>query len=77
MKSAKLTPARRRALEVLAKAEKSGHDVRISNVTNAACVYWQSADWLISNGLAELYAYDHIRFTSAGRDIAAAVVVTP
>lgn len=45
-----LTPARRRALEVLV----GGPVARYSNETDGAqgLIYWQSADWLLENNYA-------------------------
>jgi len=53
----KLTPARRKALAVLADADASGVNVRVSNATTppgapAPAVYWQVVDWLVKQGLA-------------------------
>lgn len=72
MARAALTPARKKALGVLLAAE-GRHTVRISNQTTDATVYWQSADWLIKNGLAELVAFEYLELTDAGRDISKAV----
>jgi hypothetical protein len=55
--TATLTPARRRALEVMAAIHP--RPARVSNVTAgpvrgeraSALVYWQSVDWLRSQGL--------------------------
>jgi hypothetical protein len=69
----KLTPARRRALEVLTAAERDGRPVRISNETNDAAVYWQSAAWLQQNGLAVSTwspQGQRIQLTDAGRHAA-------
>lgn len=53
-----LTPARRRGLEVLAATHP--YSGRYSNVTEAgyrdlrvSLVYWQTADWLVAQQLAE------------------------
>lgn len=72
MAAAALTPARKRALAVLLSAA-GRHTVRISNQTTDATVYWQSADWLIRTGLAELVALEYLELTDGGRDIAQAV----
>ena len=66
-----ITPARKRALTVLLDAKLDDRlPLRISNETNAACVYWQSAVWLVENGLAESPDPEHITLTAAGLDIA-------
>lgn len=44
----KLTPARRRGLQVLAHSGNA----RISNATSHQTVYWQTARWLLHEGLA-------------------------
>lgn len=70
-----LTPARKRALEVMAQAETNGYLVHVSNVTTTLNrrprVYWQTADWLIASGFAELLGGGgaDIRLTDAGRDL--------
>jgi len=70
----KLTPARRRALNVLAAGHRDGRALRVSNETNDACVYWQSADWLVANGLAVITdAGQRIQLTDAGRHVAGAL----
>ena len=73
-----LTDARKRALRVLLDHEASGHLVRISNQTSVPgqCVYWQSADWLIREGLATMPGGgwgDTLTLTDAGREAAKAV----
>lgn len=49
-----LTPARRRALEVMAATHP--RPARVSNTTTKTAgvplVYWQTADWLVAEGLA-------------------------
>lgn len=75
MKVAKLTPARLRALEVLAAQEAKGPGVyaRYSNETNLAAgtVYWQSADWLLKNELAVYPSNSpYLALTEAGRTLA-------
>lgn len=76
-----LTTARRRGLEVLAAREKSKdankrHRSFRTNTTNLELgqVYWQTADWLIDNGLAEevsgLTVTGVIQLTNQGRDLA-------
>lgn len=74
--SLKLTDARKRALAVLLAAESDGQDaVRVSNKTNARCIYWQSADWLAKQGLAVVFDVGAwVRFTDAGRTLAAQAV---
>ncbi len=69
----KLTPARRKALEVLAERHAKGRSGRVSNITNAGegLVYWQSANWLVDQGLAEPVGGRHeyfvyLRITEAG-----------
>lgn len=71
--SAQLTTARKRALVILRRAAEEERSVRISNQTTDATVYWQSADWLVKNGLAEVVGFDRLLLTAAGRDIARAV----
>lgn len=63
-----LTPPRRRALVVLAKVGRA----RISNATSAArrTVYWQTAQWLVRNGLAEDRWRPVITLTPVGREVA-------
>lgn len=72
----KLTPARRRGLDVLSAAERIKATTRVSNVTSAArsCVYWQVAYWLRDNGLARILGADTgitIELTDQGRQAAA------
>ncbi len=70
-----LTPARRRALEVVAAGETRGVEVRISSRTTSPDsawlgVSWQTARWLVAEGLAieELGPRrDGLRLTPAGR----------
>lgn len=60
----KLTDARRRGLEVLMLAEREGRQVRLSNYTTRRttagtaagfwAVYWQTAEWLKDNHLADI-----------------------
>jgi hypothetical protein len=63
-----LTPARRRALEVLAATHP--RPARVSNTTarpaGAALVYWQSADWLIAEGLASATDTGGLVLTAVG-----------
>jgi hypothetical protein len=69
----KLTAPRRVALWVLAEGP-----ARYSNATTRdpdnRTVYWQSADWLIANGLATMHSptgtHDHqvVTITDAGRE---------
>lgn len=71
--TAALTDSRKRGLLVLLVAEFDGRgSLRISNQTHAAAVYWQVADWLIQNGLAERVGGEYIKLTAAGRDIGVA-----
>lgn len=77
MEVVKLTPARLRALEVIAAQEAKGPGVyaRYSNETNLAAgtVYWQSADWLVKNELAWYPSGSTwLVLTEAGRTLAAA-----
>ncbi len=66
--TALLTPARRRALEVLAATHP--RPARVSNTTaappGAALVYWQSADWLTAEGLARVNDTGGLVLTAAG-----------
>lgn len=73
----KLTPARRRALLVLADRHGNDRCARISNVTDedAGYVYWQSAAWLVEAGLARPIdgatgwpSSTYLRITQAGLD---------
>lgn len=62
------TSARLAALDTL-----WAHDpepCRYSNVTNneRGYVYWQTANWLAQEGLAEIIAHAEVRLTEAGRD---------
>lgn len=63
-----LTPARRRALEVMAATHP--RPARVSNSTTrtvgVALVYWQSADWLIAQGLACAVDSGGLVLTAAG-----------
>jgi hypothetical protein len=63
-----LTPARRRALEVLAATHP--RPARVSNTTTrtagVALVYWQSADWLVAEGLAGATDGGGLVLTAAG-----------
>lgn len=69
-----LTPARKRALAILLNtALHDPHPLRISNETHDEAIYWQVAEWLITNGLVERVAGEYIQLTAAGRDIAAAL----
>jgi hypothetical protein len=66
-----ITPARKRALSVLLDAALNDpHPLRISNETHDEAVYWQVANWLIDNGLAERVAGEYLQLTEAGRDVA-------
>lgn len=78
-----LTPARVRALKILAIAP--GHRARYSNVTRLAPprIYWQIADWLIKEGYAvepgpPTY-FETIELTDKGRELCSqlGIVVTP
>lgn len=69
---ARLTEARRRGLEVL--LDRRG---RRSNETNrqVGYVYWQTADWLVENGYAEVIAGTAgycLALTKKGRELARA-----
>ncbi len=81
----KLTDARRQALLVVAEGDRHGREVRVSNRTTShddprPAVYWQTARWLVDEGLAvdELGASyapprpgrDGLRLTPAGRVLA-------
>ena len=63
-----LTRARRRALEVMAATHP--RPARVSNTTarpaGAALVYWQSADWLVDEGLARVTDNGGLVLTAAG-----------
>ena len=70
MTAVKITPARKRALQALHAA---GTPLRISNETNDACVYWQTAAWLQDEGLAVTTwssSGTQLQLTDAGRHIA-------
>lgn len=65
---ARLTAARRRALEVF---KSRSVDVRVSNATDASAgtVYWQTARWLVDEGYAtSTYksGVEHLALTDAG-----------
>jgi hypothetical protein len=66
--TALLTPARRRALEAMAATHP--RPARVSNATvttgGTALVYWQSADWLASEGLARVNDAGGLVLTAAG-----------
>ncbi len=63
-----LTDAKRRALEVMAATHP--RPARVSNATvnvaGAALVYWQSADWLVDQGLAQATDAGGLVLTAAG-----------
>lgn len=77
-----LTPARRKALAVLAEAERLGEQVRVSNTTTdlrsywgqqQLTVYWQVAGWLDDNGLTtrrRQLGADILTLTATGRQLA-------
>ncbi len=57
MPDARLTDARRRALLVIAEGDRHDREVRASNRTTSPedprpAVYWQTARWLVDEGLA-------------------------
>jgi hypothetical protein len=71
--TATLTPARRRAIEVMAAIHP--RPARVSNTTmsntttrtgGAGLVYWQSADWLVEQGLAQATDSGGLVLTAAG-----------
>lgn len=69
--TAKLTPARRRGLAVLAAAHPGC--TRESNVTSMAAhyVYWQTAKWLVDEGLVYYPSGSHtLMLTAAGVELA-------
>lgn len=78
MTTTKLTDAILKALEVLEAADGGDYAARRSNYTGEAhhdatrahAVYWQSADYLIKNGLAEgtQPGDTELIITHAGRD---------
>lgn len=79
----KLTEARRRALAVLAHAERRGgasrgQIVRYSNTTSQSplTVYHQVAGWLLQEGLVEWRdgIYSDLILTERGRELAEAEV---
>ena len=63
-----LTPARRRALEVIAATHP--RPARVSNVTTrtagAPLVYWKTADWLTAEGLTRVTDTAGLVLTAAG-----------
>lgn len=83
MSGPRLTDARRRALLVVAAGDRHGREVRVSNWTTdpdnvRPTVYWQSARWLVDEGLAVdglalVDGRDGIRLTPAGRVLAGRV----
>lgn len=68
----KLTDARRRGLDALAAVYPSnGHRSNVTDVERGL-VYWQTADWLIANALAEPIGLDgtvFIALTPRGVDV--------
>lgn len=66
--TALLTDAKRRALEVMAATHP--RPARVSNATartaGAGLVYWQSADWLVEQGLAQATDSGGLVLTAAG-----------
>lgn len=56
----KLTPARRRALDVMRRSyprsARASNKTSYATASTPAYVYWQSARWLVDEGLA---VYDH------------------
>ena len=48
----KLSPARRAALDALVAAHPGAARVSNETVVELGYVYWQSADWLLAEGLA-------------------------
>jgi hypothetical protein len=79
MTGPRLTDARHLALRVAAYADRTGREVRVSNRTTSPddprpAVYWQTARWLVDEGLAVDGLGDDrdgLRLTPAGRDLAA------
>lgn len=68
----RLTQPRLRALTILMLRHLSGKDSFRSNRTGSigdGLLYWQSVDWLVANGLAELHGHANslVRPTRDGR----------
>ncbi len=82
----KLTPARRKALLVLAdRHQQTGHLARVSDVTDATNghVHWQAVRWLRGAGLVQGISdgcggesHVYVRITQAGLDHLAAEATT-
>ncbi len=71
--TALLTPARRRALEVLAAAHprpgRYSNETKRGGDTNVALLHWQAADWLVDQGLvvaAGMPGAPQLTLTTAG-----------
>lgn len=78
----KLTEPRRRGLEVLAASSSGPFGrglARESNVTSpeAGYVYWQTAKWLVAEGLAEFYCPPMMQLTGKGWELAREIGVAP
>ncbi len=69
-KPVKLTKPRAKALVVLADRHSKGRSARVSNVTDLedGLVYWQCAEWLVTQGLAAPIREGgtYLRITPAG-----------
>ena len=77
----KLTPAQRRGLEVLVKADAVDRKARVSNQTGHGsgdfAVYWQVADALADAGLALKTNYQtRLQLTDKGRQTAREVGIS-
>lgn len=68
-----LTPARRRALEVLAATHprpgRYSNETKIGSDTRAPLIHWQAADWLVDQGVvvaAGIPGSPQLQLTDAG-----------
>lgn len=72
---ARLTEARRRGLEVLLDRRGRRRLVSFERNAHVGYVYWQTADWLVENGYAEVIAGTAgycLALTKKGRELARA-----
>ena len=86
----KLTPARRRGLEVLAAVQHANRHkrperqrCRYSNETvllsdgKEGVIYWQTVNWLEQEGLAARVGFSEVRLTAEGVKLAKAEKLWP
>jgi hypothetical protein len=77
----RMTLARRKALEILIRADADGHPATVKNRTDpeARFVFWQVADWLVREDLAVTGKDEwgkFIRLTAKGREFARQAVAS-